>query len=146
MTAKEFLNQAYLLDQRIKSKSEQIQSLNELATKCTATLTGMPRNPNRGGSTMADAVCKIIDLQNEIAADMDRLVQIKKDILDVIAKVDDVKFRILLEKRYLCGETWEEITMSLYHNHRWVFRLHDKALDAVQEILDSGETSHQKPL
>lgn len=78
MTAKEFLNQAYLLDQRIKSKSEQIQSLNELATKCTATLTGMPRNPNRGGSTMADAVCKIIDLQNEIAADMDRLVQIKR--------------------------------------------------------------------
>ena len=146
MKAKEFLNQAYLLDQRIKSKSEQIQSLNELATKCTATLTGMPRNPNRGGSTMADAVCKIIDLQNEIAADMDRLVQIKKDIVDVIAKVDDVKFRILLEKRYLCGETWEEITMSLYHNRRWVFRLHDKALDAVQEILDSGETSHQKPL
>ena len=146
MTSKEFLNQAYLLDQRIKSKSEQIQSLNELATKCTAILTGMPRNPNHGSSTMADAVCKIIDLQNEIAADMDRLVQIKKDIVDVIAKVDDVKFRILLEKRYLCGETWEEITMSLYHNRRWVFRLHDKALDAVQEILDSGETSHQKPL
>lgn len=142
MKAKEFLNQAHLLDQRIKSKSEQIQSLNELATKCTATLTGMPRNPNHGGSTMADAVCKIIDLQNEIATDMDRLVQIKKDIVDVIAKVDDVKFRILLEKRYLCGETWEEITVSLYHNRRWVFRLHDKALDEVQKILDSGETSH----
>ena len=29
MTAKDFLNQAYLLDQRIKSKSEQIQSLNK---------------------------------------------------------------------------------------------------------------------
>ena len=62
--------------------------------------------PNGGGSTMADAVCKIIDLQNEIAADMDRLGQIKKDIVDVIGKVDDVKFRILLEKRYLCSETW----------------------------------------
>ena len=50
MTAKEFLNQAYLLDQRIKSKSEQIQSLNELATSCTATMTGMPHNPNRSTS------------------------------------------------------------------------------------------------
>ena len=146
MTAKEYLGQAYRLDQRIDAKIAQVASLNELATKCTATLTGMPRNPNHGNSTMADTVCKIIDLQNEIAADMDRLVQIKKDIVDVIGKVDDVKFRILLEKRYLCGETWEEITMSLYHNRRWVFRLHDKALDAVQEILDSGETSHQKPL
>ena len=57
MKAKDFLNQAYLLDQQIKSKSEQIQSLNELATSCTATMTGMPHNPNRGTSRMADAVC-----------------------------------------------------------------------------------------
>lgn len=142
MKAKEFLNQAYLLDQRIKSKSEQIQSLNELATKCTATLTGMPRTPNHGGSTMADAVCKIIDLQNEIAADMDRLVQIKKNIVDVIAQVTDVELRILLEQRYLCGATWEAITMDLYHSRRWIFRLHDKALTVVQEILDHHETSH----
>ncbi len=142
MTAKEFLSQAYLLDQRIKSKSEQIQSLNELAAKCTTILTGMPGSADHGGSTMANAVCKIISLQNEIAADMDRLVQTKKDIVDVIGKVNDVKFRILLEKRYLCGETWEEITLSLYHNRRWVLRLHDKALDEVQKILDSNEISH----
>lgn len=146
MTAKEFLNQAYLLDQRIKSKSDQIQSLNDLATDCSATLTGMPRNPNNGGSRMADAVCKIIDLQDEIAADMDKLVELKKDIVEVIRQVDDVELRILLEKRYLCGATWEEITMSLYHNRRWVFRLHDKALGVVQKILDSNERSHQKPL
>ena len=142
MTAKEFLNQAYLLDQRIKSKSEQIQSLNELATSCTATMTGMPHNPNRSTSRMADAVCKIIDLQNEIAADMDSLIQTKKDIVDVIAQVTDVELRILLEQRYLCGATWEEITMNLYHNRRWIFRLHDKALTVVQEILDRSETSH----
>ncbi len=95
---------------------------------------------------MADAVCKIIDLQNEIASDMDRLVQIKKDIVDVIGRVEDVELRILLEQRYLCGATWEEITMNLYHNRRWIFRLHDKALDAVQKILDGSERSHEKPL
>ena len=73
---------------------------------------------------------------------MARMVQIKKDIVDVIGKVDDVTFRILLEKRYLCDETWEEITVSLYHNRRCVFRLHGKALDEVQKILESAETSH----
>lgn len=55
MTAKEYLSQAHHFDQRIDAKIAQVASLNELATKCTATLTGMPRNPNRGGSTMADA-------------------------------------------------------------------------------------------
>ena len=42
MTAKEYLSQAYRLDQRIDSKIEQVASLNDLATKCTSTMTGMP--------------------------------------------------------------------------------------------------------
>jgi len=138
MEAKEFLNQAFLLDQRIRAKSEQIQSLNELATSCTATLTGMPRNPNRGGSRMADAVCKMIDLENEIARDMDRLIEVKQQIVAVINAVDDVVLRTLLEKRYLCGATWEEISVDLCFNRRWTFRLHDKALEAVQKILDKN--------
>lgn len=136
MLAKDFLNQAFLIDQRIRSKSEQIQSLNEIATSCSATLTGMPRNPNRGGSRMADAVCKMIDLENEIARDMDRLIEVKREIVTVINAVDDVVLRTLLEKRYLCGATWEEISVDLCFNRRWTFRLHDKALEAVQKILD----------
>ena len=68
MTVKEYLGQAYRLDQRINSKLEQVASLNDLANKVTTTLTGMPKNPNRATSTMADAVTKIIDLQAEINA------------------------------------------------------------------------------
>ena len=136
MLAKDFLNQAFLIDQRIRSKSEQIRTLNEIATSCSATLTGMPRNPNRGGSRMADAVCKMIDLENEIAKDMDRLIEVKREIVTVINAVDDVVLRTLLEKRYLCGATWEEISVDLCFNRRWTFRLHDKALEAVQKILD----------
>jgi len=136
MLAKDFLNQAFLIDQRIRSKSEQIRTLNEIATSCSATLTGMPRNPNRGGSRMADAVCKMIDLENEIARDMDRLIEVKREIVTVINAVDDVVLRTLLEKRYLCGATWEEISVDLCFNRRWTFRLHDKALEAVQKILD----------
>ena len=36
MTSKEYLGQAYRVDQRINSKAEQVASLNTLATKCTA--------------------------------------------------------------------------------------------------------------
>ena len=100
MTAKEYLSQAHRLDQRIDAKIAQVASLNDLATKCTATLTGMPRNPNNGGSTMADAVCKIIDLQEEINRDIDRLVDLKREIVEVIKAVEDTEYQILLEKRY----------------------------------------------
>jgi len=42
MTAKNYLSQAYRIDQRINSKLEQVQSLRELATKATATLNDSP--------------------------------------------------------------------------------------------------------
>lgn len=95
MTAKEYLSQAYRLDQRINSKIEQVASLNDLATKCTSTLTGMPRNPNRASSTMADAVGKIIDLQNEINRDIDRLVDLKREIVTVIKAIENPEYQTL---------------------------------------------------
>ena len=106
MTAKEYLQQARFLDQRIDSKIAQVASLNDLATKCSATLTGIPRNPNRGGSTMADAVCKIVDLQAEINRDIDRLVDLKREIMDVIKAVPNTEYQTILEKRYLCFTAW----------------------------------------
>ena len=79
MTAKEYLSQARLLDARINAKIQQVSALNDLATHATATLTGMPRNPSRSESRMAEAVVKIIDLQNEINHDIDELVDLNAD-------------------------------------------------------------------
>lgn len=132
MTAKEYLSQAYRLDQRINSKIEQVASLNDLATKCTSTLTGMPRNPNRASSTMADAVGKIIDLQNEINRDIDRLVDLKREIVTVIKAIENPEYQTLLEKRYLCFLTWEKIAVDMGYDLRWLYRIHKRALDEIR--------------
>jgi DNA-directed RNA polymerase specialized sigma subunit len=131
MTAKEYLGQAYRLDQRINSKLEQVASLNKLATKCTSTLTGMPRNPNRGTSTMADAIGKIIDLQAEINRDIDRLVDLKREMVKLIKAVDNTEYQTLLELRYLCFKTWEQIAVDMGYNVRHVYRLHDEAVESI---------------
>ena len=83
MTEKEYLLQARYLDERINSKIQQIASLNELATRCTSTISDMPRNPNHGGSRMADAVIKIVSLQEEINEDIDALVDLKHEIMEM---------------------------------------------------------------
>ena len=131
MTAREYLSQAHRLDQRIDAKIAQVASLNELATKCTSTLTGMPRNPNRGTSTMADAVAKIVDLQAEINRDIDRLVDLKREMVAVIKAVSHIEHQTLLEKRYLCYQTWEQIAVDMGYSVRQVYRLHDEALEDV---------------
>ena len=131
MTAREHLSQAHRLDQRIDAKIAQVANLNELATKCTSTLTGMPRNPNRGSSTMADAVAKIVDLQAEINRDIDHLVDLKREMVTVIKAVAHIEHQTLLEKRYLCYQTWEQIAVDMGYSVRQVYRLHDEALEDV---------------
>ncbi|SHJ64350.1 DUF1492 domain-containing protein [Hespellia stercorisuis] len=132
MTTKEYLGQAYRLDQRINSKLEQIASLNELATKCTGVLTGMPRNPNRGTSTMADAVAKIVDLQAEINRDIDRLVDLKREMVSLIKAVDNTEYQTLLELRYLCFKTWEQISVDMGYSIQHIYRLREKAYDEIR--------------
>lgn len=132
MTAKEYLNQAYRLDQRIRSKQEQISALNDLAITCSASMTGMPRNPNKGGSRMADAVCKIVDLQDSISADMQELVELKAEIIATIKAVDCIEYQLILEKRYISGKSWPEIAVDLGYKMRHLYKLHDEALAAVK--------------
>lgn len=81
MTPKEYLKQARCLDVRINNKLEQLESLNALAQKATSALNGMPRQLGRPNSGMADIIAKIVDLQEEIDKDIDRLIDLKRDIL-----------------------------------------------------------------
>lgn len=135
MTAKEYLSQARFLDMRINSKLQQIASLNELATKCTSTISDMPKNPNRGGSRMEDAIIKIIDLEEEINRDIDSLVDLKKVIMTAIKSVSNVEYQTLLEKRYLCFCSWEQISVEMNYSIQHTFRMHDTALREIESIL-----------
>ena len=129
MNTKTYLSQARYLDMRIKSKLQQIDSLNELATNCSSVLTGMPRNPSPSTSRMADAICKIIDLQNEINRDIDTLVDLKKEIMGVIKAVVNPEHQTLLEKRYLCFLSWEKIAVDMGYDLRYIHKLHIRALE-----------------
>lgn len=131
MTARDYLSQAYRLDQRINSKLEQVESLNELATKVSSTLTGMPKNPNSAASTMADTVTKIIALQAEINNDIERLVDLKREMVAVIKAVLNTERQTLLELRYLCFKTWEQIAVEMNYTVRNVHLLHKEALKDV---------------
>lgn len=101
MNAKEYLSQARNLDQRIITKTQMIDSLNDLATRCTATYSDMPKSPSRGNSRLEECVMKIIDLEEQITEDMEKLVNLKKEITHVIQSVSNPEYQDLLAKRYI---------------------------------------------
>lgn len=132
MTSKAYFRQAYRLDQRINAKIEQLTTLNDLATKCTTVITGMPGNPNKGRSSVEEIVVKIIALENEINDDIDSLVDLKSEMVRVIKAVNNTELQTLLELRYLCFKTWEQIASELDYTVDNVYRLHREALKYVR--------------
>lgn len=132
MTNKEYLGQAYRIDQRINSKIEQVSSLRELATKATATISDMPGAATPNVHRMSDVVCKIVALEAEINADIDTLVDLKREIVSVIKAVENPEYQTLLELRYLCFRSWEEIAVAMRYNVRTIYRIHDQAVENVQ--------------
>ena len=138
MTAKEYLSQAKHLDLRINAKIQQMSSLHELATRATAVLSDMPGSHNHEVSTMAVTVDKMIDLENEINSDIDALVDLKRNISTVINAVSNAEYQTVLEKRYLCFQSWEIIASEMQYDIRWLYRLHGKALEEIQKQLNKN--------
>ncbi len=122
MTVKEYLSQAYRIDQRINSKLEQVASLRALATKATYTLSDTPPSGSRNVQSMENVIVKIIDLENEINEDIDTLVDLKREIVGVIKRIDNPEYQTLLELRYLC-----------------FYKLHRKALEQCSAFVPAGK-------
>lgn len=131
--AKEYLGQAYRIDQRINSKIEQVSALNNMATKATSTISDMPGSATRNIHRMEDVIVKIIDLQNEINADIDELVDFKAEVMSVIKSIDNLEYQTLLELRYLCFKPWEQIAIELGYSINNVFKMHRKAIELLEK-------------
>ena len=131
MTAKEYLGQAYRIDQRINCKMEQVAALRALATKATATLSNLPRGNTY--TSKDDIIAKIIDFENEINSEIESLVGLKHELTDVIQNVPNAEQRMLLELRYLCFKPWEQIAFEMVYGIDNVFKIHKKALQSIKQ-------------
>ena len=136
MKAKTYLSQAWLLEQRVRSKLQQMASLRSLAEQMYRTFGPAPVSKSRNVTAMEDTILRIQEAELELNRRIDHLVDAKREIAAVIDEVEDVKLRLILEKRYLTFMTWEQIAVDLHYTLRWTLQRHNQALEAVQEILD----------
>lgn len=144
MNVKAYLSQAYRIDQRINSKLEQIVSLRELATKATSTLSDMPSSGTRNIHSMEGIITKMVDLEEEINIDIDTLVDLKREFVSIIKNINNPEHQTLLELRYLCFKTWEQIAVDMGYSAQHIFRIHDKALKDVVISKDESKCDRMR--
>lgn len=132
MKAKEYLQQYQNAEREINAKLDQIYRLRELATKTTQALTS-EHVQSSAENKVEKIVTKIADLDAEVNAEIDRLVSMKHDIEKTIQQIPDASQRVVIERRYINGERWEQIAVELNYTYRNVCYLHGKALHVVSE-------------
>lgn len=81
LAVKRNLMRAYRIDQHISSKLDQIASLHDLATRAGSNISDMPKSPNKNIHRLEDIIVKILDLETELNAEVDQLLDVKKEIM-----------------------------------------------------------------
>ena len=134
MTEKEFLSRAYLLDQQINSKLEQLSSLRELALKCTSSNDGECVSGSPNHTKMQDIITKIMDMETEINVDIEKLVDIKREINHSIANLENPIHKLLLEQRYILCKPWEDVADYIGFEINSIYKMHKRILKNFQSV------------
>ena len=125
MTVKEFLNQAYLLDQRIKSDTLECEELRLMAE--TISSPGFEEHFNASRNTDAPYVRtleKLMELEEKIMTEMSLLLEVKQQIREVISQVDKNEYQMVLKYRYIHNYSWPRIADMLNVDATTVQRWH----------------------
>ena len=137
MKAIDYLEQIEKIDAKIETKMEELERLQTLAEKTTASIGGERVEATGNQQKLEDCVIKIVKVQEEINASIDRFVDYKKEAMELIDHACDADCIRLLYKRYFSYMKWEEIAVDMNYTYQWISGgLHQRALAQVQKALD----------
>ena len=132
MTAKEYLRSIKYLDSAINAKQAELDKLKR--DMCSIKGVTYDGDKVQGGITDSmKIVDKIIELNNLINAEIDRLVDLKAEAHQKIEKVCNEKFISLLTDIYINGYTFEQIADRMNVTDKTVCRWHGQALQLFRK-------------
>lgn len=133
MNPKEYMEEADRLRRRIRRKENEILSLRDRAEGMTGMGNGdMPKTASSDPHKMEVAVCKIMELEQEvqeIQTELDRMVSAFKDSMSVLTDSD---MKDLLTKRYIEFKPWKVIFREMGYSESSCYRLHRMGLAALK--------------
>lgn len=131
MNAKQYLKQAYRLNELIDSDLKELENLRSLSTSITSDTTKERVQSSTVSDKIGNIVVKIVDLENQINDEIDKFVDLKKEIRDAINTVTNPNERLVLRLRYIAFLTWEQVAEKMTYSLKQVHRIHSEALKNI---------------
>lgn len=132
MTVKEYLGQAYLLDQRIKSDTLECEELRQMAQSVSSP--GFEEHFNASKNTDAPYIHsleKLWEMEEKVMVELAQLINLKQQIQEVVRQIDKPEQQAVLKYRYIHNYTWPMIGEMLNADRVTVQRWHNKAVSKI---------------
>lgn len=108
----------------------------EMAMQATGRTDALRTSGTSNRSKVEKYILELWDVHNELQQEISRLMKMSREAEKRILSLEDDRYRAVLELRYLCGLTWEEITKKLNFTLRWTHKLHKAAVESLQEKMN----------
>ncbi len=133
---KKYLKQIRILDCKIDYMMEELKSYRILATKITRPIGNESVQSSAEQDKIGTLVAKIADKEKEIDEKIDKMVDLKNEISNMIYCLDDIDQRRVLILRYISFKKYAEIAVHMCVDIRTIFRLEEKALDNLKDVIE----------
>lgn len=133
MTAREFLNRPFILNNKINDKKIKLGYYRELS--CSVSSPGFEEHYSSNRNIKAplkDILRKSMPWKKNLQRIIKKLEELRCELDSAIDLVEDPMEQMILRYRYIELKSMPEISVQMYYSLRWTKRLHRRALDSFE--------------
>lgn len=128
MTAKEYLRRIRDTESDLRSAEQDYQRARDDVMNLKAIQYDKDKVSNSHIGDLSDAIAALEKYAERVNAKWDELITLRTEAEKQIEQIVDGRYREVLHRRYLQGESWEYIAIGLGYSFRQVLRIHGAAL------------------
>ena len=103
----------------------------EMAMRATGRTDAIRVSGTGDRSKVEKYILELWDVHNELQKEISVLMEKSRTAEKLIETLKDDRHRSVLQLRYLCGMTWDDIAERLHFTLRWVHKLHREAIEKL---------------
>lgn len=137
---KEKLKGAMYAQRTLEGELDKLQELRSIAQKVTPAYSQSPGGGSGNAQKLENSIAKIIEQEKIITECCNELCAQLAEVRALVALLPMGPMRLVMQRRYLNYQKWEQIAAELHYSWQNVHRLHSKALDYILHEMNKRNT------
>lgn len=129
------MSEAWKLKKEVMAKQEAMWELRSMAEKITTTFSPTPASPQGNSSRVENYAIRIVEMQGDMAESTEHLIDILREVMELIDMADEPIQRAALTYYHLNGHTAEQTASLIGYSVPQFWRILNEGYVSISENL-----------